>query len=82
MFLFKLLFWLIALPFRLVFFVVGLALWVLTLPLRIVFSILGLFGIGRILQLGVIANDHPADSFNTVASQPTTTSELKSAPST
>src|SRR5688500_7436638 len=37
MILFKVLFWLLALPFRLVFWVVGLALWLLTLPLRLVF---------------------------------------------
>lgn len=55
MFLFRILFWLIALPFRLVFWALGLALWVLTLPLRILFGFLGLIGIGRLLQLGVIA---------------------------
>ncbi len=55
MFLFRLLFWLIALPFRLVFWVLGVALWVLTLPLRLVFGFLRFIGFGRLLQLGVIA---------------------------
>ena len=54
MILFRVLFWLLALPFRLVFWVVGLALWLLTLPLRLVFGFLGLIGFGRLLQLAVI----------------------------
>lgn len=55
MFLIKFLFWLITLPIRLVFWVVGLALWLLTLPLRIVFGILGFIGFGRLLQLSFLA---------------------------
>jgi hypothetical protein len=54
MILFRVLFWLLALPFRLVFWVVGLALWLLTLPLRLVFGFLGLIGFGRLFQLAVI----------------------------
>lgn len=56
MFLFRALWWLLLLPFRLVLFVVGLALWVLVLPLRLVFGVLGLFGLGRLLQLGIIVS--------------------------
>jgi hypothetical protein len=56
MFLFRVLWWLLLLPFRLVLFVVGLALWVLVLPLRLVFCVLGLFGLGRLLQLGIIVS--------------------------
>ncbi|MBI3974617.1 MAG: hypothetical protein HY332_25360 [Chloroflexi bacterium] len=55
MFLVRFLFWLLTLPIRLVFWVIGLALWVFTLPLRIVFLVLGLIGFGRILQLGALA---------------------------
>jgi hypothetical protein len=55
MILFKALFWLIALPFRIVFWVVGLVLWVLTLPLRIVFGILGFLGFARLFQLAFLA---------------------------
>ena len=52
---FRILWWLVTLPFRLVLWVVGLALWVVTLPVRIVFGALGFVGLGRLLQLGVIA---------------------------
>ena len=94
MFLVKLLFWLLTLPFRLILFVVGLALWVLTLPLRIVFGVLGLIGFWRILQIGIIAavgyffyrlvSGSEDDAFDTtrVASEPTSAAELTSVPST
>ena len=92
MFLFRFLFWLIALPFRLLFWTLGLVLWVLTLPLRIVFGILGFIGLGRILQLGIVAgvgyffyrlvSDQLGDSTTTVASEPTSAAELRSVPST
>jgi hypothetical protein len=52
---FKLAFWLLTLPFRLVFGIIGLALWVLTLPVRMLFGILALIGFGNLLQLGVVA---------------------------
>jgi hypothetical protein len=55
MVLFKLLFWLLALPFRLLFWVVGWTLWLLFLPLRLVFALLGFIGVGRLLQLGALA---------------------------
>ena len=55
MFLFRALWWLVSLPFRLVLFLLGLALWVLTLPLRIVFGVLGMIGFSRLLQVGVVA---------------------------
>ena len=54
MILFRSLWWLLTLPIRLVLWVAGLALWVLFLPLRLLFGVLGLFGLGRLLQLGVI----------------------------
>ncbi len=92
MFLFKFAFWLLTLPFRLVFWAIGLTLWVLTLPLRVVFGILGLIGFGRILQLGLIAgvgyffyrlvNEAPGGIGGDVASRPTSASELKAVPST
>jgi hypothetical protein len=56
MILFRLLWWLLTLPFRLVLFVVGLALWLVVLPLRLLFGILGLFGLGRLTQLGIIVS--------------------------
>jgi hypothetical protein len=55
MWLFRLPFFLLSLPVRLLFWVLGLVLWVVTLPLRLVFGMLGLIGFGRILQLGVVA---------------------------
>jgi hypothetical protein len=55
MFLIKLLFWLLTLPFRLLLFALGVVFWVLTLPLRIVFGMLGFVGFGRLLQVGVVA---------------------------
>lgn len=54
MFMIKLVWWLVTLPFRLALFVLGLAIWVLTLPLRIVFGTLGLIGFGRIFQLALV----------------------------
>jgi hypothetical protein len=54
MILFRSLWWLLTLPIRLVLWVAGLALWVLFLPLRLLFGVLGLFGLGRLLQLGII----------------------------
>ena len=92
MFLFKFAFWLLALPFRLLFWVIGLTLWVLTLPLRIVFGILGLIGLGRIAQLGIIAgigyffyklvSEPPSGMGGEIASQPTPAHELNAVPST
>ena len=89
MFLFKLLFWLLALPFRLLFWVLGMALWVLTLPLRIVFGILGFIGIGRLVQLGIVAgvgyffyrlvNEHDDSD---VLSPPVSEQTLNAVPST
>ncbi|HEX2035911.1 MAG TPA: hypothetical protein VHS99_17160 [Chloroflexota bacterium] len=55
MFLFRLLFWLLSLPFRIVFWVVGLVLWVVFLPVRLVLGLLGLIGFGRLLSLGTMA---------------------------
>jgi hypothetical protein len=55
MFVLGALWWLIALPVRLVLWVVGLALWVLFLPLRLALGLLGLIGGGRLLQAGIIA---------------------------
>ena len=55
MMLFRSLWWLLTLPIRLVLWVVGLALWILFLPPRLLVGVLGLFGLGRLLQLGIIA---------------------------
>jgi hypothetical protein len=55
MMLIRSLWWLLTLPLRLVLWVVGLALWILFLPLRLLFGFLGLLGLGRLLQLGIIA---------------------------
>ena len=90
MFLFKALFWLLTLPIRLVFWVIGLGLWVLFLPVRIVFGILGLIGFGRLLQLGIIVglgyflyrlvNETP--EVEAPGIEPPTEAELESVPST
>lgn len=91
MFLIKLLFWLLTLPFRLLFFILGLALWVLTLPLRITFGILGIIGLWRIMQLGLVAGigyffyrliNEATDSEASIATEPTSPTELRSYPST
>jgi hypothetical protein len=86
--------WLVTLPIRLAFWLIGLVLWVLTLPLRLTFGILGLIGFGRILQLGALAaigyffyrlvSDTGDDAMDTVriASEPTSSAELRSTPST
>ncbi|HEU5315114.1 MAG TPA: hypothetical protein VFX49_03335 [Chloroflexota bacterium] len=54
MFLVKLVWFLVTLPFRLALFAMGLAFWVLTLPLRIVFGTLALIGLGRVAQLAIV----------------------------
>jgi hypothetical protein len=48
--------WLLLLPIRLLFWVVGLTLWVLTLPLRFFFGALGLIGLGRIFRVAFLAS--------------------------
>ena len=54
MILFRALWWLVALPFRLVLLVLRVLLWVVVSPIRLLFGVLGLIGVGRVLQLGVI----------------------------
>jgi hypothetical protein len=90
MVLFKLAFWLLALPFRIVFWAVGLALWLMTLPVRLVFGLLGLVGFGRLLQLAIVAGvgyffyrlvNEPPDEMGPATSAPST-SELERVPST
>ena len=46
--------WLVALPFRLVVWLVSLTVWTITLPLRIVWGVLSFIGIGRLLTLGIL----------------------------
>jgi hypothetical protein len=88
MFLFKLVWWIVTLPFRLALFALGLVFWVLTLPLRIVFGVLGLIGFVRLLQLAIVGavgyvcyklvNPEPDD----LAPPAPTAAELNSVPST
>ncbi len=88
MFLFKLLWWIVTLPFRLALFALGLVFWVLTLPLRIVFGVLGLIGFGRLIQLAIVSavgyfcyklvNPEPDD----LAPPAPTAADLSSVPST
>ena len=46
--------WLVALPFRLVLWLVGLTVWTITLPLRLFWSIVSFIGVGRLLTLGIL----------------------------
>jgi len=91
MFLFRFLFWLLLLPFRLVFFVIGWALWVLTLPVRMLFGILGLIGLWRIVQLGIISGtgyffyrlvNGETDAPLSTGSQPARAQQLNTVPTT
>jgi hypothetical protein len=46
--------WLVALPFRLVMWLVSLTVWTITLPLRVIWSVISFIGIGRLLTLGIL----------------------------
>lgn len=46
--------WIVALPFRLVVWLVSLTVWTITLPLRLVWGALSIIGIGRLLTLGIL----------------------------
>jgi hypothetical protein len=52
--LFRVLWWLVALPFRLVLLALGVVLWMVLRPFRLFFGVLSLLGAGRLLQLGLI----------------------------
>ena len=55
MFLFRAVWWLLTLPFRVVGWTVGLLLWVALLPFQLVFGVLRLFGVGRLVPLALSA---------------------------
>ena len=46
--------WLVALPFRIVLWLVSLTVWTISLPVRIAWGVVSFIGIGRLLTLGLL----------------------------
>jgi hypothetical protein len=46
--------WLVALPFRIVLWLVSLTVWTISLPVRLAWGVMSFIGIGRLLTLGLL----------------------------
>lgn len=54
MFLINSVLWLVALPFRIVLWLVSLTVWTISLPVRLAWGVMSFIGIGRLLTLGLL----------------------------